>query len=170
MSKGIQEKAGDLLKKRDLTIAFAESCTGGLLGHLLTNIPGSSNYFLGGIIAYSNAAKIKLLGVSPRTLAVKGAVSAETASEMAAGARRAFHADVALSITGIAGPGGGTREKPVGLVYIGLADRHTRFAGQYKFSGGRTCVKDRAARAALRLLMDFIAGKSGKRVKHREAK
>jgi nicotinamide-nucleotide amidase len=112
---------GDLLRQRGETLAVAESCTGGGLGHLLTSVPGSSDYFWGGVIAYDNRVKLGLLGVNPDTLSQQGAVSPETAQQMAMGVRSCLHTTWGLSITGIAGPGGGTGEKPVGLVYIGLA-------------------------------------------------
>ncbi|MCG3137013.1 MAG: Nicotinamide-nucleotide amidohydrolase PncC [Phycisphaerae bacterium] len=117
----VQRVAGRLLES-SRTVATAESCTGGLLSKLLTDIPGSSRYFPGGIIAYSNQAKIDLLGVSPELIAQHGAVSAEVAEAMARGARRCFGSDYAISITGIAGPDGGTAAKPVGTVFVALAD------------------------------------------------
>src|SRR5215207_10419508 len=115
MSQLLEAQVGELLNARGWTICAAESCTGGLIAHRLTNIAGSSNYVLGGIVSYSNEAKQKLLGVHEATLIAHGAVSEETAAEMVQGVRAVFDADVAVSITGIAGPGGGTAEKPVGL-------------------------------------------------------
>src|SRR5215207_4159221 len=115
MSEFLEGRVGELLNARGWTVCAAESCTGGLVMHRLTNIPGSSKYVLGGIVSYSNEAKQKLLCVHESTLIAHGAVSEETAAEMVQGVRAVFDADVAVSITGIAGPGGGTAEKPVGL-------------------------------------------------------
>ena len=112
---------GELLLKRHLSLAVAESCTGGLVGHLITNVPGSSQYFLGGVMVYSDEIKMKLLGVRQQTLQKQGAVSRETVQEMASGVRRLLAADIGAAISGIAGPGGGTTEKPVGLTWIGLS-------------------------------------------------
>jgi nicotinamide-nucleotide amidase len=118
---GMEEVVGGLLAERGLTLALAESCTGGLIGNWITDVPGSSAYFLLGVVAYANQAKRSLLGVREETLALHGAVSTQTAEEMAAGVRRAAGADIGLATTGIAGPGGGSPEKPVGTVCIGLA-------------------------------------------------
>ena len=112
-------RLGEMLTRRNLTLVTAESCTGGLIGHALTDVAGSSVYFLGGIIAYSNEAKMNLLHVPEQTLIDYGAVSEQVVLAMASGAREVFRADLAVSVTGIAGPGGGTDEKPVGLTYIG---------------------------------------------------
>ena len=114
-------EAGALLARHNLTICTAESCTGGLIASSITDVPGSSEYFLGGVVTYSNLAKHQLLAVPDSTLRRFGAVSAPVAYEMARRARRLFGADIAVSATGIAGPGGGTPTKPVGLVYVGLA-------------------------------------------------
>ena len=119
--EALEEAVGRLLAERGLTVAVAESCTGGLIAHRLTNVPGSSAYFLGGVVAYANEVKERVLGVRPETLRRYGAVSRETALEMARRVRRLLGADIALSATGIAGPAGGTPEKPVGLVYVALA-------------------------------------------------
>lgn len=112
---------GELLRLRGWQLATAKSCTGGLVGHRLTNVPGSSDYYLGGVIAYANEAKVHLLGVSLETLETCGAVSRETVLEMASGVRQLLSADIGLSVSGIAGPGGGTSEKPLGLTWIGLS-------------------------------------------------
>ena len=117
----LEEQVGAALTSRGLTVATAESCTGGLIASRLTDISGSSAYLLGGVVAYSNAIKMKLLNVDEQTLIDHGAVSEPTARQMAIGARTLIGTDYALSVTGIAGPGGGTAEKPVGLTYIGLA-------------------------------------------------
>src|SRR3972149_4847309 len=123
MAEKLEEVVGQLLTKQNLTLSLAESCTGGLIGHRLTNVPGSSDYFLGGIIAYAYEAKERLLDVKHNTLYERGAVSAETALEMARGARKALGADIGLSVTGIAGPGGGVPGKPVGVGGIGRSAR-----------------------------------------------
>lgn len=138
--------------RRRKTAAVAESCTGGLLGHLLTRPAGASDYFLGGVIAYSNEAKTALLGVPRAVLKKHGAVSAQTARSMAVGVRKKLKADVGVSITGIAGPSGGSREKPVGLVYIACADGRRVEVKRFLFKGSRAAVKEKAARSALRLL------------------
>lgn len=144
------------LRARGQTLATAESCTGGLVGALLTGLPGSSAWYLGGIVAYSNALKTRLLGVSPEILAARGAVSLETAQAMADGARRAAEADFAVSITGIAGPAGGTPEKPVGLVYVAVAAPHGTATFKHHLSGSRADVRNAAAEAALRHLLDAL--------------
>ncbi|MBC7814223.1 MAG: nicotinamide-nucleotide amidohydrolase family protein, partial [Burkholderiales bacterium] len=120
MDETLEVRIGAMLLERKLTIATAESCTGGLVAHRLTNISGSSAYVIGGVVSYSNEAKETLLRVKHETLLAHGAVSEETATEMALGALAQFDTDFAVSITGIAGPGGGTEQKPVGLTYIGL--------------------------------------------------
>ncbi len=142
---------GALLRARSATLALAESCTGGLIGALLTDTAGSSDYFLGGVISYANAAKQALLGVRAETLETHGAVSEPTAIEMAAGARDRLGADFAISVTGIAGPGGGSPEKPVGLVYVGLAAADGVTAKPYQIGAAspRDVIRNWAARAAL---------------------
>lgn len=140
---------GSILTERALTLSTAESCTGGLIGHIITGTPGSSAYFMGGIISYSNLAKIELLDVSPDTLEEYGAVSAQTAMEMASGVRMKFHTDIGVSVTGIAGPDGGSSHKPVGTVYMGFADRADRFSIRYKFSGSREDIKRQTAETVL---------------------
>jgi len=141
-----------LCREKGLTLATAESCTGGMIGTTLTSIPGSSDIFLGGIISYANSAKESLLGVSNKTLAAHGAVSAETAEEMAKGAVKALGATIAVSVTGIAGPGGQTNEKPVGLVYFGVATQDSVMTGKRHFSGSRESIRLKAVAAALALL------------------
>ncbi|EFK95807.1 competence/damage-inducible protein CinA [sediment metagenome] len=140
---------GEALLQKQLTLSVAESCTGGLLGNLFTNVSGSSGYFLGGVIAYSNEAKMDLLGVSRQTLDTHGAVSDRAAREMAAGVKRVLKADLGLSITGIAGPDGGSEEKPVGTVHIGLASGEETFSGKYRFWGKREQNKLNSAMMAL---------------------
>lgn len=147
---------GEQLRAHGWRLAVAESCTGGLLGHWITEIAGSSDYFLGGVIAYSNQAKEQLLGVRPSTLLQYGAVSEATAREMAAGVRQRFGADLALAVTGIAGPGGGTPEKPVGLVYIALDAPDRQICRRYVWQGDRAANKAHSAHAALVLLRDYL--------------
>ncbi|MGQ9477425.1 MAG: CinA family protein [Candidatus Bipolaricaulia bacterium] len=154
---GLEEEIGALLRERGLTLATAESCTGGLLGHMITNVPGSSDYFLGGVVAYSNAAKERLLGVRAETLAKEGAVSEAVALEMARGARRLFGADLALATTGIAGPGGGTEEKPVGLIYIALVTPDRELCERHIWSSDREGNKRRSAERALELLLGYLS-------------
>ncbi len=145
----LEEVVGRDLKKMGLTLAVAESCTGGLIGHRLTNVPGSSDYFLGGVVSYSNAAKQDLLRVPAEVLAQNGAVSPETARDMAKGVRETFHAAIGLAVTGIAGPSGGSAEKPVGTVYIGLATPDGEEVCHYQFYGNRTQIKTLTAETAL---------------------
>jgi nicotinamide-nucleotide amidase len=154
--EGLSRRVGRLLRQRHLSLAVAESCTGGLLGSLITDVSGSSDYFLGGVIAYANAIKEQLLAVKPETLAAHGAVSREVALEMAEGARRSLGADLALAITGIAGPGGGTPQKPVGLTYIALAAEGCSSCLRYEFGGGRQENKAASVRAALEMLGEFL--------------
>ena len=151
----LDQLATALLARRQ-TLATAESCTGGLVGALLTGRPGSSAWYLGGIIAYANDLKLRLLGVAPGILAAHGAVSLETARAMAAGARAATGADFAVSITGIAGPAGGTPEKPVGLVFIGVAAPHGTATFKHHFSGSRAEIRQAATEAALRHLLEAV--------------
>ena len=145
-----------------VTVAAAESLTGGNVSARITTISGSSAYFLGGIVAYSNEAKASLLGVSEATLATRGAVSAECAREMAEGAARAFGADVAVATTGIAGPGGATERKPVGLVYIALAGPDGVATEEFHFPGGRATVTDASTEAALLMLLRGLERRLGK--------
>ncbi|MFC2037814.1 CinA family protein [Chloroflexota bacterium] len=152
----VEQEVGVLLADQGLTVATAESCTGGLLSHRITDVPGSSVYFLGGIVAYAYEAKQALLGVQYETLLVHGAVSEETAQEMAEGARQRLGADVGLSVTGIAGPAGGMPEKPVGLVYIALSAPDAECCQRHVWRGDRWANKEQSAEAALQLLMDYL--------------
>ena len=152
----LEVRAGELLKAQGKTVVTAESCTGGLIAHRLTNVSGSSAYLLGGIVAYSNEAKMNLLKVQESTLIAVGAVSEEVAGEMALGARTLFHADFALSVTGIAGPDGGTDEKPVGLTYIGLATPEMVQVERFVWDGDREANKDFSADAALKMLIEHL--------------
>lgn len=155
--EGLEETVGRLLRERRVTLAVAESCTGGLIGHRLTEVPGSSDYFLLGIVAYSNASKQSLLGVSEETLVSDGAVSEATVREMARGAREVARADFGLATSGIAGPGGGTLDKPVGTVCIGLAWDGGEWSRTYHFAPrSRSWVKEVTAQVALNRLRKHL--------------
>ena len=154
----LEELVGRQLREGGLTLALAESCTGGLIGHRLTNVAGSSDYFLGGVVCYGNQAKMDLLRVAPEVLAAWGAVSPETAREMARGAQIAFGARLGLAVTGIAGPGGGSSGKPVGTVYIGLATPQTVEVWHYLFHGSREAIKILSAQTALDRLRRQLKG------------
>jgi PncC family amidohydrolase len=156
MEEALEILIGRALKDRKGTLAVAESCTGGLLGHRITEVPGSSEYFLGGVIAYSDRAKQELLSVQRSTLEQWGAVSEEVAKEMASGARRAFQADFALAVTGIAGPTGGGSDKPVGLTWIALSTPTVSRAERHHWLGDRHTNKIHSAEAALHLLLDTL--------------
>lgn len=153
---GYEFEVARLLEKKKLHVTTAESCTGGLIAGMLVNVPGISTWFGEGYVTYSNNAKEKLLGVSHETLECYGAVSEQTASEMAEGAARAAGTQVAVSATGIAGPDGGTEEKPVGLVYIGCYCKGTVCVEKHIFSGDRAQVRTQTVRAALRLLKTML--------------
>ena len=146
------------MAERGLTLAVAESSTGGLLGHLITEVPGSSAVFLGGVIAYHNRLK-EQLGVSRETLEREGAVSGAAAGAMAEGARRRTGADIGLAVTGIAGPGGGTETKPVGLTYVALDADGTALNERHVFQGDRSANKAAAAQAALALLLRYLGSR-----------
>jgi nicotinamide-nucleotide amidase len=155
---GLEEVLGKLLKKRKLTISVAESLTGGLVQHKLTQIPGSSDYFMGGIVSYSNEAKMELLGVRESSLKKYGAVSELVAKEMAEGVRKRLGADIGISTTGIAGPTGATATKPVGLVYLALSAKDIVIARKQVFGPDRNSVKQRSAQAALELARRYLLG------------
>jgi nicotinamide-nucleotide amidase len=148
----LEETLGNLLRENHLTLAVAESCTGGLIADRLTNVSGSSEYFESGMITYSNNSKINELGVPSEFFKQFGAVSKQVAEAMAFGIRKKSNVDIGLSTTGIAGPTGGSAEKPVGLVYIGYSDNDGTFAMQFNFGGERRLIKERAAQAALELV------------------
>lgn len=152
-----EETVGRLLSGRGWSLAVAESCTGGLIAHTVTNVPGSSTYFDRGFVTYSNEAKTALLGVPAGLLEQAGAVSDEVARAMAEGARSRAGTAVALAVTGIAGPTGGTPEKPVGLVYVALACQGGEtLSEEHRFSGDRLSVKEATCRAALELLRRYL--------------
>lgn len=150
--QSLEEVVAEQLLAAGLTLALAESCTGGLISHRLTNVPGSSGFFQRGYVAYSNQAKVEDLGVKKATLEMYGAVSAQVASEMAEGVRQKARTDLGLGVTGIAGPGGGSEEKPVGLVYMSLATSGDTTVQRHLWRGTREQIKNRAALAALHLL------------------
>ncbi len=155
----LEEKAGSLLKQRGLKLAVAESCTGGLIGSRITDIAGASDYFEAGFITYSNRAKMLFLSVPEQVIVSKGAVSSETAMLMAEGARKTTGVDVGLSVTGIAGPAGGTLEKPVGTVYVAISCEAGTFARRFLFQGGRQEIKRQTSDAALTFLLDYLEGR-----------
>jgi len=152
----LEDVIADLLKEKGLTVTFAESCTGGLLAGRFVNVPGASGVFRQSFVTYSNEAKHKLLGVKKRTLQEHGAVSKKTAKQMAKGARAAAKADVAVSVTGIAGPDGGTEEKPVGLVYAACDVKGSRTVREFRFTGSRRKIREASVMAALVLLRDAL--------------
>ena len=154
----MEEGVGALLKQRRLKLSVAESCTGGLIGARITNIPGSSEYFERGVVTYSNAAKTELLGVPAALMDRRGAVSREVAEAMAQGIRQAARTDLGLSVTGIAGPDGGTKEKPVGLVYISLSSAHGVKTEEHKFLGNREQIRTKAAQMALDTVRRHLIG------------
>lgn len=147
---------GEKLQTKGLTIALAESCTGGKLGDIMTEVPGSSDYFLGGVVSYSNDAKTAILGVDPDALRSKGAVSEEVARMMADGARTRFGADIGVGVTGIAGPSGGTPSKPVGLVFVAVTSRDKGICAENRFAGSRSEIKCLAAEKAILMLDELL--------------
>jgi PncC family amidohydrolase len=159
MKNTLEEILREHLHARGLTLATAESCTGGLVSDRITNVSGSSEYFPGGVIAYSNEVKASLLGVSWATLNAYGAVSEETVLEMAHGARKLFGADIGVSVSGIAGPLGGLPDKPVGTTWVGLAVNNGAWARHYVWGGDRVQNKQRSSEAALQFILDYLEGK-----------
>ena len=156
MKEPLEVIIGKPLRERGLKLSVAESCTGGLLCDRITDVPGSSDYFIGGFISYAYEAKVKSLGVSWDTLRAYGAVSRETVLEMARGARRALDTDIGIAVSGIAGPGGGMPEKPVGLTWIGLSAPDGEWARVFTWQGDRLKNKAQSAEAALQLLLDYL--------------
>jgi nicotinamide-nucleotide amidase len=154
----LEEVIGAILRERQLTLAAAESCTGGLVQDKITDIAGSSEYFMGGMVTYSNESKMKQLDVRRESLEKYGAVSEAVAKEMAEGIRRVFRADIGIATTGIAGPGGGTPEKPVGIIYLGLASADSLTARKFQLIGDRIMIKARGAQAVLELLRRELLG------------
>ena len=155
----LEEILRETMRARGLTLATAESCTGGLVSDRITNVSGSSEYFPGGIVAYSYEAKASLLGVSWTTLNTHGAVSEQAVLEMARGARNLFDADIAVSVSGIAGPTGGTPEKPVGTTWFGFSARDGEWSRHLVWDGDREQNKHYSSEAALQLVIDYLEGK-----------
>ncbi len=151
-----EQSLGAALRARGWTLVTAESCTGGLIGHMITQIPGSSDYYLGGVVSYSDELKRQLLEVPAATLDGSGAVSEPTARAMLRGVRRLMSADTAIAVTGIAGPGGGSAEKPVGLTWLGVATPGGERVERFQFEGDRATIKLQAAQTALQLLLEQL--------------
>jgi PncC family amidohydrolase len=158
LTSPLEIQIGALLRAQGRKLATAESCTGGLIADRITNIPGSSDYFLGGVVAYAYEAKVLILGVSWETLQRFGAVSRETVLEMAHGAHKVLGADLAVSVSGIAGPGGGLPNKPVGTTWLGLVAKEGEWARVFRFGGDRQQNKSSSAEAALGLVLDYLNG------------
>ena len=156
MHEAVAEAVVKKLKEAGMTVTTVESCTGGLLSATLVDVSGASDVFNQGVVTYANEAKVRLVGVKEATLQAHGAVSEETAKEMAEGGAKAAAADAALSVTGIAGPGGGTKEKPVGLVYIGCYVKGKTIVKKNLFTGSRREVREQAVETALKLLLECL--------------
>ena len=154
----LAQEIGGVLRQKGLTLGVVESATGGLISHVITNIPGSSDYFKGSVTAYSNEAKMGVIGVKATMLEEHGAVSAPVAEELALGGRKLLAVDICLADTGIAGPGGATPDKPVGLFYLGLADADGVLSQRHKFYADREQNKVSAATAALNWLKEYLLG------------
>ena len=153
--ESLAEELGRAALKHGARIATAESCTGGLIGKLLTDVPGSSEVYMGGVISYTNGVKHRLLGVSEDTLRVYTAVSRQTAHEMARGAREAVQADVGVSVTGLAGPDGDGTGRPIGLVYIGIDMEGFSFSQELHLTGDRAAIREQAAEAVLNMILEY---------------
>jgi nicotinamide-nucleotide amidase len=154
----IEREIGEILRQKGMTLGTAESATGGLIAHRITNVPGSSDYYKGSIVSYSNEAKIRVVGVKAETIDRYGAVSSRVAEEMAEGGRKLLAVDICIADTGVAGPGGATKEKPVGLFYLGLSLKGKTYSRRHSFTGGREQNKENAAEAALRWLKEYLSG------------
>jgi PncC family amidohydrolase len=157
----LEEILRDAMHTHGLTLATAESCTGGLVSDRITNVSGSSEYFPGGVVAYSYEAKVNILGVSWDTLNAHGAVSEETVLEMARGARKLFNVDIAISVSGIAGPTGGLPGKPVGTTWFGLAANGGEWARHFVWDEDRVHNKHYSSEAALQFVLDYLEGRLG---------
>lgn len=163
-SSNLEERLGNLLKQQGKKISVAESCTGGLVSHRITNVAGSSEYFECGVISYSEKSKISILHVSPTTLKKFEAVSQETAEEMAMGIRQLSGSDIGIATTGKAGPGGGSNKKPVGLVYISLSTENNVITQKFNFKGTRGEIKTQASNAALEMAINYLIKKDTKKL------
>ena len=152
----LAQEIGSLLRQKGLTLGVVESATGGLISHLITNVPNSSDYYKGSVTAYSNEVKIKVVGVKEDTINKYGAVSHQVAEEMAQGGRKVLAVDICLADTGIAGPAGATAEKPLGLFYIGLSHQAGTYSRKHNFQGSREQNKHSAAEAALGWLKEYL--------------
>lgn len=161
-NQSTEEKIAELFRQKRMTLAIAESCTGGLISHRITNIPGSSKFFKGGVVAYSNEMKTSILGVSRKAIRDHGAASSDIAHAMAEGAKRVLKSDIAMAITGIAGPTGGTDKKPVGLAFMAFSGRKTVRIHKILFKGNRVTTKKRFSDAALKFILENTAGVSKK--------
>jgi PncC family amidohydrolase len=155
-SMPVAQRIAQIMTTQRMTLVTAESCTGGLIAHMITNVPGSSVFYLGGFVTYADRAKEALLGVQQNTLLTHGAVSKETAGEMARGARLKLDSDLAVAVTGIAGPNGGTLEKPVGLVYIALSASDTELCQRHIWQGNRVENKAQSADACLEMILAYL--------------
>jgi nicotinamide-nucleotide amidase len=153
---GIEYEIGELLRQKGLTLGTVESATGGLISHLITNVPGSSDYFMGSVVSYANETKMNVIGVKGDTLKKYGSVSPQVAEEMAAGGRKVLAVDICVADTGVAGPGGATPGKEVGLFYIGLASKDGAFNRKHEFHGTREQNKQNAAQAALGWVKEYL--------------
>jgi nicotinamide-nucleotide amidase len=156
---GLEIEVGAKLRERKLTLSCAESCTGGLLMHRITNVSGSSSYFWGGIVAYSNEIKHSILGIQENSLNVFGAVSEQVAAAMARGVRGIYGTDMSIGITGVAGPDGGSIEKPVGLTFIALSAHNMTVVHRFEWGGDRVANKEASAEAALQIIIDYLNSK-----------
>lgn len=152
----LAEKLIEEAALRNVTIALAESCTGGMIAGVLTDVPGASKVFLGSAVTYSNEAKIDILGVDPDIINDHGAVSSYCAEKMAEGAKRIFRSEIALSVTGIAGPDGGSAEKPVGTVWFGISSNDATYTFKKQFSGERALIRNSAVKTALEALLERV--------------
>jgi len=152
----LEEEIGDLLRQKGLTLGVVESATGGLISHRITNVPGSSDYYKGAVTAYSNEVKSGVVGVGEDTLIQYGAVSPQVAEELAEGGKMLLGADICIADTGIAGPGGATAEKPVGLFYLGLSHEERTYSRKHQFRGDREQNKQGAAEEALKWLKEYL--------------